>query len=114
MRDTLDWRERPVSDRPRITMGWHRDGVVPKDGRALWVDEQVNEFVYGHGENPFTEDIPNHVSTGVGTWRDFFEPAYERPNVEDADLVRMGIIKKSESFGAYRRCPCGATSRDSE
>ncbi|KAH7007172.1 hypothetical protein EDB80DRAFT_718334 [Ilyonectria destructans] len=95
MRDTLDWRERPVSERPRITMGWHMDGMVPRDGQAVWVDEQANEFVYGNGENPFTEDIPNHVSTGAGTRRDFFEPAYERPNVQDADLMRMGIIKKS-------------------
>lgn len=104
LRDTLDWRERPVSERPRITMGWHRDGVVPTDGRALWVDKEVNEFVYGHGENPFKEDIPNHVSTGAGTWRDVFEPAYERPNVEDADLIRMGIIKKSEPLGASGIC----------
>ncbi|KAH6967923.1 hypothetical protein BKA56DRAFT_597395 [Ilyonectria sp. MPI-CAGE-AT-0026] len=111
MRDTLDWRERPVSERPRITMGWQMDGVVPKDGRALWVDEQVNEFVYGHGENPFREDIPNQISTGAGTRRDIFEPAYERPNVEDADLIRMGIIKEllPEQDSATCTCTCTCT-----
>ncbi|KAF7553416.1 hypothetical protein G7Z17_g3669 [Cylindrodendrum hubeiense] len=95
MRNTLDWRERPVSERPKVVMGWHMDGLVPKDGRAVWVDDEVNDFIYNNGDNPFSQVAPFRVSTGSGTKRDFFEPAYERPNAQVIDLMRMGIVQKS-------------------
>ncbi|KAH7127777.1 hypothetical protein B0J13DRAFT_453611 [Dactylonectria estremocensis] len=94
LRDSLNWRERPVAERPRIAMGCHQDDRVSANGQAIWVDDEVNAFVYGTGENPFLEEIPTWVSYGPGTWRDIFEPANERPNVDTIDLMRLGIVEK--------------------
>ncbi|KAH7176768.1 hypothetical protein EDB81DRAFT_940639 [Dactylonectria macrodidyma] len=94
LRDNLPWRERPVAERPRITMGWHEENGEPAEGQATWVDDEVDAFVYGSGDNPFPEEMPHWVSYGSGTVRDIFEPANGRPHVDIVDLMRLGIIKK--------------------
>ncbi|KAK7408876.1 hypothetical protein QQX98_008937 [Neonectria punicea] len=92
MRDTLDWRDRDVHDRPRVVMAWHEMGRLMHSGRAIWIDNEVNEFIYKDGENPFAENKPYGFWEGVGIEPDVFEPAHERPYVNMDELKRMGII----------------------
>ena len=96
MRDRLDWRKRLAGERPTVRMGsgssigpWGRLVV----GRATWVEGEVADFLYGEGRNPFGadgDDRPDGIQMGVGVERDEFDPAYERPWVDYAELSRLG------------------------
>ncbi|KAM0332198.1 hypothetical protein ACHAQA_002473 [Verticillium albo-atrum] len=97
VRDQLGWRERPLSERPRITIATDPGGGEG-DGIAIYVDRETEDFVYGNGENPFGNvgQLRNRVFSGVGIERDAFEPAHERPNIDPVKLMHMGIIKMSD------------------
>ncbi|KAF4979714.1 hypothetical protein FZEAL_4142 [Fusarium zealandicum] len=94
MRDKLGWRERDAQDRPRITIGVALD--TKRSGRAVWVSEEAEAFVYGRGPNPFGgEDgsFPYQVQRGfAGVERDEFEPAHERPYTQPKVLRQLGIF----------------------
>lgn len=65
MRDTLGWRERIVHQRPNtmIRIGtWNGGSTV-----NIWLDEEVNRYLYDDGENPFGEA---GVLPGKGVERD--------------------------------------------
>ncbi|KAH8804483.1 hypothetical protein F5884DRAFT_677913, partial [Xylogone sp. PMI_703] len=51
IRDTLDWRGRPVSE--RINVRIHIEWRVWPPIQFLCVDDQVNEYIYGNAANPF-------------------------------------------------------------
>ncbi|CAI6089336.1 unnamed protein product [Clonostachys chloroleuca] len=92
LRDTLDWRGRNPADRPKVTMGWQEEGVFRGDGYAVWVDDEVNEFLYGDGANPFLDTSPE-VEHGIGIQKCYFDPEFERPNVGTFELMRRGFLK---------------------
>lgn len=97
MRDQLGWRERPVDQRPRVSIGLPDDELGnPK--RGVWGDVPVEQFLYQHGPNPFgtyrggRDQIPQGAGAVV---RDSFDPAFERPWVEYNELERLGYIESA-------------------
>jgi hypothetical protein len=50
-------------------------------GRGVWLEKEVQDFIFGEGQNPFSERTPLDISWGVGVQRDAFDPDFERPNV---------------------------------
>ena len=88
------WGDRDVTSRPKITIGIRMSLAGSSEyGRGRWVEKEVQDFIYGQGQNPFAEDMPLDFPEGVGTLRDVFEPGFERPNVETDDLIKLGICK---------------------
>lgn len=81
MRDKLDWRGRVPDERPKVVIRLHFSNRRP--GRAIWVREWVERFIYGDGRNPFGhEDGTQGHHLGIyeaGVIRDGFEPALEVP-----------------------------------
>jgi hypothetical protein len=92
MRDKLGWRDRPACERPKVVMGGGTFGPVVV-GRATWVEDEVSEFLYDDGPNPFGPEgdpYPNQIQMDFGVERDEFEPAYERPWTDYDGLARLG------------------------
>lgn len=92
IRDTLNWRSRPAGDRPKLSMVWIEPYTTTSRGRAIWLDNEANDFVYGDRRNPF--DADGMLEWGAGVVRDMFEPAYERPYVDALELLRLGIHRR--------------------
>jgi hypothetical protein len=106
IRDTLEWRSRAPNERPKVKIGirTHNGSSI----RAVWMDGDVNEFIYGEGANPFGRSSMgrdgvirdgrglNQPGYGKGILRDPFEPAYERPNVDHLSLMRRGFVARDE------------------
>lgn len=89
MRNRLGWGQRAISKRPQVTICM--DELYPYAGRGIWITKEVDDFLYADGPNPFEMNWQSHsIATGVGTLRDMFEPAYERPNEEFQELRRLG------------------------
>jgi hypothetical protein len=80
MRDTLDWRLRPVEERPKVHMvcsGESNTKLV--DDELIGVDDAVCSYLYGEGENLF-EPESRYVSSGRGAIRrDIFNPTFRAP-----------------------------------
>ena len=101
MRDSnvLNWRGRPVEKRPRVSICVE---FGPVTGRYICLHEEVDEFLYSEGENPFAEPrdwlIWDFVPHGKGTVRDAFEPEHERPWALADVLMRLGHIKMEPEF----------------
>ncbi|CAH0044879.1 unnamed protein product [Clonostachys solani] len=98
MRTKLGWRTRSEYDRPKIVI--RIELMEPVPGRYITADKEVENFMYGDGPNPFSYDLePEEVAFfrnelyESGMTHDEFDPAYERPNVADEELVALGIIK---------------------
>ncbi|KAG9252382.1 uncharacterized protein F5Z01DRAFT_638258 [Emericellopsis atlantica] len=95
MKDRLDWRERPESQRPSITL--YLDSEPPADGHCIDISVETEAFVYHGGENPFI-DGPNlgdrvYRSQGVGIKRDMFNPDNDVPFAPRERLMDMGILE---------------------
>ncbi|KXH45221.1 hypothetical protein CNYM01_12828 [Colletotrichum nymphaeae SA-01] len=106
IRDTLGWQERTASARPRMLI---RDfPSVPLAGRAVWVEDALQRFLYEDGENPYPIPPQNAVVTGQTiTWgpgiltvghgfgmeKDALEPRFERPYESADKLIEMGISR---------------------
>lgn len=91
MRDTLRLHERPV--RPRVKLGVPIPELTHTRtnylrGRAIWLDKELEAFLYRGGENLF--HVGKDTLTRVmGIVKDAFDPAYERPYVP---FVRMDLF----------------------
>ncbi|OOQ82249.1 hypothetical protein PEBR_39645 [Penicillium brasilianum] len=68
-------------------------GYMSMVGRGVWLDDEVNEFLYGSGENPMQGRDSKNPKFGMGTLRDLFEPEFTRPNLELRQLSELGIIR---------------------
>lgn len=95
MRDKLGWRDRSASERPKVIIGGGGGGLVAVHvGRATWVEDEVSEFLYGDGQNPFGREgdrfSPNQIRLGFGVERDEFELDFERPWAQYDELQRLG------------------------
>lgn len=62
-------------------------------GRGVWLEDEVNDFLYGPGENPMQGRDFKNPKFGMGTLRDLFEPEFTRPNLELEQLSELGIIR---------------------
>ncbi|PNP57803.1 hypothetical protein THARTR1_01961 [Trichoderma harzianum] len=78
MRDILGWRERKI--RPRVKITVPRPGYY-RDGHTVQVDKEVEEFLYGCGDNPFAggSNGGEMPPRGVGVTRDAFLKDFEGP-----------------------------------
>lgn len=84
MRDILRLHERPM--RPKVKLAMPIPDPLGKScanyirGRAIWLDEQVEQFLYRKGVNLFVpgEDKLTHP---MGIVKDAFDPEYKRPYV---------------------------------
>ncbi|CAG8098103.1 unnamed protein product [Penicillium olsonii] len=62
------------SDRRRnVTVGCMQDRSLP--GRARWIGKEVDEFLYGDGENPFCDPPIEHPKGGYGSFKDLLDPS---------------------------------------
>ncbi|VUC21552.1 unnamed protein product [Clonostachys rosea] len=73
MKNGLRWNERPEDARPKVTIGVHL--CFRQVGRAIWVTNEVDDFLYRTGFNPFSK---YGVADWVGVVRDAFNPKVVR------------------------------------
>ncbi|KAL4962080.1 uncharacterized protein BDV14DRAFT_203233 [Aspergillus stella-maris] len=73
MRTKLDWRTRDPESRPVVSVAVATD--YQQVGHAVWIDEDVAEFLYGEGPNPFYNG--GDAVGCVGVVRDAFAPGKE-------------------------------------
>ncbi|UKZ78871.1 hypothetical protein TrVFT333_006617 [Trichoderma virens FT-333] len=96
MRDSLDWKTRNAATRPKVTIRLDRLDCGEVDSRTVWLEEELDYFLYERGPNPFHEVFRDEVLPGnAGTLRDEFQPELVHPWGDHATLVLMGIEKKS-------------------
>ncbi|KAI1861642.1 hypothetical protein JX265_009609 [Neoarthrinium moseri] len=90
--------------RPRITVNvsylyWH-------PGRSVWIEKEVDRFMYHGGINPFLDDSsrldPNLPPLGIGRYRDAFDPGFDRPHAGPGTLVRLGYHRRPNGWSEER------------
>ncbi|WQF87639.1 Putative F-box domain-containing protein [Colletotrichum destructivum] len=102
IRDDLGWQRRTA--RPRLLI--RAESYDMLSGRAIWLEDELKEFLYNGGENPYSvpssrgmiihaDDIPlaPALSCGFGKEKDEFEPRFERPHESKDKLIRWGIVR---------------------
>jgi hypothetical protein len=110
----LKWNERDASQRPSLVMladechpcttemmdnGGHpcSDGIFYSDGyypcehgRVIRLDQEIHEFLYESGENPFEENL-QVPKPHMGVWEDIFFPHCIRPHVGSNEENSIGV-----------------------
>jgi hypothetical protein len=76
MRNTLDWRSRPVEERPKVHMAVPAATGVG-NGWFVEIDEVVYSFLYGAGNNPFGENPYIIYPWEGGVRRDIFDAGFK-------------------------------------
>lgn len=95
MREKLAWHSWDAP--PKVRIATYDMSGLTTVARAHWLEMEVENFLYCQGENPFDfVDGADIVRFGLGTLRDAFEPAYERPWLSDEDFRRLGIYRQLE------------------
>ncbi|KAJ4122797.1 hypothetical protein NW768_010242 [Fusarium equiseti] len=80
MRDVLDWRSRSPGERPQVRMAVTPDDVCSIGyGMYVEVNDTINSYLYGGGENPFPEDRSWLYRDEGGVQRDLFNPQFRLP-----------------------------------
>lgn len=81
MRDTLDWRTGDATVRPKVKVGLEVSPFDGVHGRAIWLEEEVDSFLYERGPCLFPrEDPPDDAKPGDGgIIRDEFQPEIDGP-----------------------------------
>lgn len=98
--ESTPWRDLNAASRPTITIGLSDSvGAPPGYGRGKWIEKEVQDFVYGGGENPIKESYPLDIPAGIGMLKDAFDSSFQRPNVGWRDLERLNICK--EHYNPY-------------
>ncbi|OBR10472.1 hypothetical protein CH63R_06164 [Colletotrichum higginsianum IMI 349063] len=103
IRNDLGWQTRAARPRLHIRDRMHSSMA----GRAVWLDDELQEFLYNDGENPYpipptramnfgtnARPLTVTIGHGFGKKKDAFEPRYERPFVSHNELIRLGIRRK--------------------
>ncbi|KAJ4150019.1 hypothetical protein LMH87_010787 [Akanthomyces muscarius] len=88
MRTRLRWHERQSVYRPKVLIGLPVTGAK-QPGRGIWLGKEISAFLYGDGPNPFATSA-SVATYGMGVMKDEFEPEYERPHVDHAEMIRLG------------------------
>lgn len=91
IRDTLKWHERDMASRPKLSIGIYP--LRSRVGMGIWLEKEIDTFLYNGAENPFEISSPNQVDFGSGVEKDAFEDEHERPNVSIFKLEELGICK---------------------
>lgn len=81
MRNTLRWHERLTQPKVKFAVPTHPSGCLLVQGRAIWIDEEVEKFLYRGGENPFENGADDQVCYDMGVMKDAYDPEYERPYI---------------------------------
>ncbi|KAF6785551.1 hypothetical protein CSOJ01_15574 [Colletotrichum sojae] len=100
IRDELGWEKRPA--KPRLLIRYESASMLA--GRAIWLEDELNDFLYNGGENPYIDPSspdsladdalnPVVVRDGFGKEKDVFEPRFERPYDSPDKLIQLGILK---------------------
>ncbi|KAF9879264.1 hypothetical protein CkaCkLH20_03497 [Colletotrichum karsti] len=103
IRNDLGWRERAI--KPRVSIALPSDSSLA--GRAVWIDEEVEEYLYGDAENPYDRcedrylrcEDGRRLERGVGIERDAFEPRFERTwdwDPRKPDALPEGFVRGSQ------------------
>lgn len=108
IRSDLGWQGRAA--RPRLLIRDWVNRILA--GRAIWLEDELQDFLYNEGENPY---VPSRamrmigppgegpakpiVNNGFGIQKDEFEPRFERPFVSERQLIQLGILENR--FGEY-------------
>ncbi|KZZ94446.1 F-box domain, cyclin-like protein [Ascosphaera apis ARSEF 7405] len=79
IRDRLDWKQRHPAKRPHLKMIFQQS-----PGIGIFVDKELDAFIYSDGPNPLGEVCPSQPYTdtirrGFGIIKDLLDPLYERP-----------------------------------
>jgi hypothetical protein len=69
IRESCLWSDR----RRNVTVGCKQDISVP--GRARWIAKEVDEFLYGDGQNPFPDPPIKRPRVGYGSVKDLLDPS---------------------------------------
>ncbi|KAI1071054.1 hypothetical protein LB507_011497 [Fusarium sp. FIESC RH6] len=80
IRDKLDWRRRPKSQRIQVTISVTSVNV-PHEGRYINLDKEVQEYIYGDGPSPFCVEegfTSLYIPFGTGVVRDAFDISFRR------------------------------------
>lgn len=94
LRDTVGWNAtRRVAEAGRVKVNVRLPLDQPVPGRTINIEEEIYDFLYGYGENPFTGWGPDQVPHGRGTVRDVYMPDYKRPWTDGITMIRMGYDK---------------------
>ncbi|KAK7743718.1 hypothetical protein SLS62_010497 [Diatrype stigma] len=105
IRDTLGWKDR--DPRPKLSIVMEGHWQVP--GRLIWIEAEVDAFLYHGAGNPFGEGPEaaweNQARPGVGVVKDAFEPEHERPHAERWTLAELGYLKKGRGGLPPRQRP---------
>lgn len=104
MRSELGWRERPVSERPRITLRLNQD--QQEAAQFLDVSAAAEDFVYGDGLNPFGEPGEQGGRRGnmvydeqeIAVKRRSFHPANDLLYAKRHRLMDLGLVKKEDWY----------------
>ncbi|GKU07242.1 hypothetical protein FLAG1_10008 [Fusarium langsethiae] len=78
MRHTLDWRLRPIEERPKVQMRLTIGGALQELGRFVQLDQTISSYLYGTGDNPFESKfrpLPGRGAVQI----DVFDPDFEEP-----------------------------------
>lgn len=97
IREKTLWGDREIATRLKVTIGLPL--MRREIGRGQWIEKEVHDFIYGEGENPFSGRVHCSTPLGVGILKDTFEPNFERPHVNQDDLIEMGIAKEDYRLG---------------
>ncbi|KAJ6017488.1 hypothetical protein N7451_000867 [Penicillium sp. IBT 35674x] len=94
IQENILWSDRDTTSHPKITIvdsgiadPWHK---FPH-GRAVWIEKELHDFLYRKGQMPFDPRIG--IMFGFGTWKDLFEPSFERPYDSKTVLKMKGNVK---------------------
>ncbi|KAJ5124228.1 uncharacterized protein N7515_008053 [Penicillium bovifimosum] len=91
------WGDRDAGSRPKITIGVPIGPVSCDRGLGVWIEKEVEDFIYGEGANPIMDcgyRSRQCVDRPVGVVRDALEPGFEYPYAkwlqrrDDADSYR--------------------------
>ncbi|KAJ5135335.1 uncharacterized protein N7515_004613 [Penicillium bovifimosum] len=78
------WGDRDAGSRPKITIGMAEHPLVDVTpstyGYGVWIEKEVEDFIYGEGENPIGEHRPWEIQLGVGVLRNTLDPGFEHPH----------------------------------
>ncbi|KAI0190611.1 hypothetical protein F4808DRAFT_444478 [Astrocystis sublimbata] len=102
VRDTLDWQSR--NPRPHLTIINENHLYVP--GPMIWIEKEIDRFIYESGINPFGEGPEPRWATGyMGVIYDTFDPDYRLPNLDPRGLLDIGLLQGDPSDPLFHRSP---------
>lgn len=91
IRGNAPWPDRGTASWPQVTIVFSSYNALC--GRGTWLEQEIYDFLYREGENPFYNPPTTGVRYGFGTERDAFEPSYDRPHIHGRTLREKGYVK---------------------